>query len=238
MGGTAAIAIASGAVQKIAEEMRPDQVILIVCPPHLVEKWKRELLSIHPNSIVERIDRHEDVKRFMSRAEKVGPGVPKIGLIKRDLTKLGCSRDVAVVWRDEFVAMWRHNQPAPEGYTPDQRIVKQRVPKCPTCGCTVMQEKKGVSVPASENWLKSGKRTCSVCQTPLWQEARDTGSRPKLGHKYPPKNPRYRLDEYIKRAYPDRVYLLIWDEIHEAANGDTGNGESFGRLAGLAEGWS
>src|SRR5690606_20196488 len=65
--------------------------------------------------------------------------------------------------------------------------------------------------------------------------ARDRGSRPKPGHKYAPKNPRYRLDEYLKRVYPDRVYLLVWDEIHEAANGDTGNGESFGRLAGMAQ---
>nr|WP_281721312.1 hypothetical protein [Nitrosomonas nitrosa] len=215
--------------------MQPEQVILIVCPPHLVEKWKRELLSIHPNSVIERIDRHEDVKRFMSRAEKIGAGVPKIGLIKRDLTKLGASREVAAVWCSEPVALWRHDQPPPEGYEPNQRIVKQCVPKCPTCGSTVMQEKKGVSVPASESWLKSGKRTCSVCQTPLWQEARDTGSRPKPRHKYPLKNPRYRLDEYIKRVYPDRVYLLIWDEIHEAAHGDTGNGEAFGRLAGVSK---
>lgn len=233
-GSTAAVAIASGAVKALHDDIRPDQVTLVVCPPHLVEKWKRELLSISPNMMVERIDRHEQVKVFMDKAARIGAGVPKIGLIKRDLTKLGCSREVAVVWRSEPVALWRHDQPTPEGYEPNQRLVKQRVPKCPICGCTVMQEKKGTSVPASENWLKSGKRTCSICQAPLWQEARDTGSRPKPGHKYPPKNPRYRLDEYLKRVYPDRVYLLIWDEIHEAANGDTGNGESFGRLAGLA----
>ena len=171
----------------------------------------------------------------MSKAKRLGAGIPKIGLIKRDLTKLGCSREVAVVWRNEPVALWRHDQPTPEGYEADQRIVKQRVPKCPHCGNTVMQERKGTSVPASENWLKSGKRTCSVCLTPLWQEARDRGSRPKPGHKYAPKNPRYRLDDYIKRVYPDRVYLLVWDECHEAANGDTGNGESFGRLAGISK---
>ena len=56
-----------------------------------------------------------------------------------------------------------------------------------------MQDRKGNTVPASESWLKSGKRHCSVCQTPLWQEARDRGSQPKAGYKYPPKNPRYRL---------------------------------------------
>ena len=44
-----------------------------------------------------------------------------------------------------------------------------------------------------------------------------------------------RLDEYIKRHYADRVFLLIWDEAHEAANGDRGNGEAFGRLAGVAK---
>lgn len=235
MGGTSAIAIASGAVQKIADDMRSDQVILVVAPPHLIDKWKRELLSIHPNSIIERLDRHEDVKQFMLRAKKIGAGIPKIGLIKRDLTKLGCSRDVAVVWHNEPVALWRYDQPTPEGYEANQRIVKQRVPKCPHCGCTVMQERKGTSVPASENWLKSGKRACSVCLTPLWQEARDRGSRPKPGYKYAPRNPRYRLDEYLKKVYPDRVYLLVWDEIHEAANGDTGNGESFGRLAGISK---
>lgn len=234
-GSTVAVAIASGAVKVLADDIRPDQVTLVVCPPHLIEKWKRELLSIHPNMIVERIDRHEQMKAFMDKAARIGAGIPKIGLIKRDLTKLGASREVAVVWRNEPVALWRHDQPTPEGYEPNQRVVKQRVPKCPHCGATVMQERKGTSVPASENWLKSGKRSCSVCQTPLWQEARDRGSRPKPGHKYPPKNPRYRLDEYIKRQYRDRIYLLIWDEIHEAANGDTGNGEAFGRLAGVAK---
>jgi len=235
MGGSAAIAVASGVVQSLRQQIRDDQVVLVVAPPHLIEKWKRELLSISDHVYVRRLDRHEQVRDFMVQSAKLGPGVAKIGLIKRDLTKLGCSRDVAVVWRSEPVALWRHDQPTPEGYEPNQRIVKQRVPKCPHCGATVMQERKGTSVPASENWLKSGKRSCGVCQTPLWQEARDRGSQPKKGEKYPTKNPRYRLDLYLKRQYPDRVFLLVWDEVHECQSSDTGNGESFGRLAGIAQ---
>jgi len=97
-----------------------------------------------------------------------------------------------------------------------------------------MQEKKGSTVPASESWLSSGKRVCAVCQSPLWREARDSGSRPKAGEKFASKNPRYRLDDYLKRVYPDRVFLLVWDEVHEAQHGDTGNGEAFGRMAGVA----
>ena len=235
LGGASAVAIASNIATAFRNEMRRDQVVLIVAPPHLIDKWKRELVSIAPKATIERLDRHEDIKRFMERAEVLPAHVPKIGLIKRDLTKLGCAWESAVVWRSEAVALWRHRSPVPDGYLPHQRIRRERVPKCPTCGGTIMQEKKGVIAPASQSWLEGGKRTCGVCQTPLWRESRDRGSQPKPGEKYPPKNPRYRLDEYLKRTYPDRVYLLIWDEVHEAQHGDTGNGEAFSRMAGLAK---
>lgn len=235
MGGTAAIAVAAGVVKSMQNAMRPDQVVLIVAPPHLVEKWKRELYSIHANIVVERLDRHEDVKAFMEQAERLGPGIAKIGLIKRDMTKLGSGHEAAVVWRNGAVALWKQGEPVPHGYEPRQRIQRERLPKCPHCGCTIMQEKKGTLFPASESWLKSGRRSCSVCQSPLWQEARDHGSKPKPGYKSLPRNPRYRLDEYLKRRYRDRVYLLIWDEVHEAQHGDTGNGEAFSRMAGMAK---
>ena len=241
MGGSAAIAIASGVAKALQNQMRPDQVVLIVAPPHLIEKWKRELYSIHSNICVERLDRHEDVKAFMEKVAMLGPGIAKIGLIKRDMTKLGAGHEPAVIWRSEAIALWRHGTPTPDGYEPRQRIRRERVPKCPHCGSTVMQERKGVSTPASESWLKGGLRSCAVCQSPLWQEARDTfgglrhqGSRPKPGYKFPLKNPRYRIDQYLKRLYRDRVYLLIWDEVHEAQHGDTGNGEAFSRMAGMA----
>jgi hypothetical protein len=234
LGGASAVAIASHIAKAFQDRMRPGQVVLIVAPPHLIEKWKRELASIAPKAVIERLDRHEDVKAFMHNAELLPPTVPKIGLIKRDLTKLGCAWEPSVVWRDEGTALWRYGASVPDGYLPDQRIRRERVPKCPRCGSVVMQEKKGVSALASQAWLEGGKRTCAVCQSPLWRESRDRGSQPKSGEKYAPKNPRYRLDEYLKRMFPDRVYLLIWDECHEAQHGDTGNGEAFARMAGLA----
>lgn len=235
MGGTAAIALASQVVKAMQGDMRDDQVILVVAPPHLVEKWKRELHSISPQVYIQRLDRHEDVKTFMAQASRLGSGIAKIGLIKRDMTKLGTAREAAIIWRQKGVALWRHDEPTPEGYEPHQRIQRQRIPLCPHCGTLVMQERKGVCSPATESWLTSGKRVCENCQTPLWQEARDRGSQPAPGQKYPSKNPRYRLDEYLQRCYPNRVYLLIWDEVHEAQHGDTGNGEAFNRLAGLSQ---
>jgi hypothetical protein len=234
LGGASAVAIASHIARAFQGQMRRNQVVLIVAPPHLIEKWKRELASIAPKAVIARLDRHEDVKAFMLRAESLPATVPKIGLIKRDLTKLGCAWEASVVWREQRTALWRFGAPVPDGYLPSQRIKRERVPHCPHCGSVIIQEKRGVSAPASQSWLDGGKRTCAVCHSPLWRESRDKGSQPKPGEKYPPKNPRYRLDEYLKRMFPDRVYLLIWDEVHEAQHGDTGNGEAFARMAGLS----
>jgi len=68
----------------------------------------------------------------MEKAALLGPGIAKIGLIKRDMTKLGAWREIGVVWRDEHIALWQHGQPTPEGYEPHQRLVKKRMPKCST----------------------------------------------------------------------------------------------------------
>ena len=54
----------------------------------------------------------------MEKAAHLGSGIGKIGLIKRDMTKLGAGRDVSVIWRDEWAALWRHGQLTPEGYEP------------------------------------------------------------------------------------------------------------------------
>ncbi len=234
LGGSTAISIATGVVRALRNSVRDDQVILVVCPPHLIEKWQRELLSISANVYVEKLARHEEVKAFMDQAARLGPGIAKIGLIKRDMTKLGSGREMAVNWRNEPVTLWRHDQPTPTGYDGQPRVVKNRIPKCPECGSTVYREQGDSLIAATESWLASGKRRCPTCNAPLWQEARDRGSRPKPGHKFPPKNPRYPIADYIQRRYSDRVYLLIWDEIHEAQAGDTGNGAAFARLAGVA----
>jgi hypothetical protein len=235
LGSTTAISIGTGAVKALRAEMQPNQVTLIICPPHLVEKWKREILSIHANAYVQQLDRHEEVKAFMEKAELLGANIPKIGLIKRDMTKLGSPREPAVVWRKVGRALWRYGQETPNGYEASQRIVREQMPCCPHCGTVVMQKSKEASQVASDTWLKAAKRDCELCHSPLWQEARDAGSKPKAGEKFPRKNPRIRLDDYIQRQYPDRVYLLIWDEIHEAQHGDTGNGMAFGKLAGAAK---
>jgi len=240
MGGSVAVALGAGIVQSLKKDVPDDNVILIVAPPHLIEKWERELCSLSTQVYVERIESKGDVKafeslkQFMDRAGRMGGGIAKIGLIKRDTTKLGASREPAVFWKWQYKALWRYDTPTPDGFAPHERIHKERVPLCPHCGMVITQEAKAGSKYATDAWLRAGKRSCANCYGPLWQEARGEGSKPKPGEKYASSNPRYRLDQYLKKMYPERVYLLIWDECHEAQHGDTGNGEAFVRMAGIA----
>lgn len=221
-------------VKKLQDQMTADQVSLIVCPPHLISKWQREILSIQPKAFITQLKRHEDIHDFMEKASLLGEGIPKIGLIKRDMTKLGSGQETAVLWHKVAKARWAKTVPVPLGYEAKDRIYFEEKPYCPHCGQVVMRNSSDGPVLASAEWLK-GKRVCSSCQSPLWQDIRDSGARPKEGEKFASKNPRYRLDHYLKRRYPGRVFLLIWDEIHEAANADTGNGEAFGRMANCAQ---
>ena len=68
---------------------------------------------------------------------------------------------------------------------------------------------------ADENWLSRAPQKCPSCGGPLWQFAR-TFSAPKPGEKYPKRNPRMPLAEYIATVFPNRVYLSLSDEIHES----------------------
>jgi len=241
MGGSVAVAVGAGLVDTMQGKVPDDNVILIVAPPHLIDKWERELCSISTKVYVERIESKGDLKAFealkgfMDRAAKMGGEIAKVGLIKRDTTKLGAARESAVVWKRQSKALWRHGDAMPSGFIAENRIHTERIPLCPHCGTVVTQETKAGSRYATQAWLLAGKRSCLHCCEPLWQEARSDGSKPKTGTKYAPSNPRYRLDQYLKRMYPDRVGLLIWDEVHECAHGDTGNGESFVRMAGVAK---
>ncbi len=79
MGGSTAIAMASGVVEGLRGHIRANQVVLIVAPPHLIEKWKRELHSISRNILVERLDRHEDSKPSWTRPREPEQGSPKSG---------------------------------------------------------------------------------------------------------------------------------------------------------------
>lgn len=191
LGGSVAVAVGAGIVEDLKGEVPDDNVILIVAPPHLIEKWERELCSLSTKVYVERIESKgeqkafETLKGFMDRASRMGGGIAKIGLIKRDTTKLGASREPAVFWKWQYKALWKRGVPMPDGFEAHQRIHRERVPLCPHCGVVVTQEAKAGSKYATDAWLRAGKRTCSHCFGPLWRKRAAKAASPNLGKSTP-----------------------------------------------------
>src|SRR5260221_4137356 len=136
--------------------MRRDQVALMVAPPHLKDKWQREIESLSRQVYVQKLDRHEDIKALMTKAAQMGPGIAKIGLVKRDMTKLGAARDAAVVWRNKITRLWNCREAVPEGYEPHQRLQKQRVATAPPAAPLTPRNIKGQRTTPAKNGLKTG----------------------------------------------------------------------------------
>jgi len=270
MGGTVASVIGSGAHPTFRKHISQGGVVVIVCPPHLVSKWKREILGINPNCIIHQVNRHEDMKAFMNVPHKLG--YPKIAIIKRDMTKLGSGWRESVVWRNHPYALWQKDGTPPIGTSENtKRVYTVEKPHCPHCHHVLTGDEDTRTKEEFITYLGASKRECPQCHSPLWQEIRpdktptyqqvaqewrnitrrrlvmSDNPLPAIFIRKPkrrivpiqrpviaPQNPRYRLDQYIKKRYRRDIALLIWDEVHEAQHSDTGNGEAFGRLANCA----
>ena len=214
--------------------MKPDQVVIIMAPPHLTGKWQREFemvaksvgVRVHAK-ILKRVD---DVRAFMDADL---PQTLKVGIIPREMAKLGEGWQPAVQWRTVHTARWAYGEPRPENLT-GERILTTKVPLCPNCNATITRTKNGEAIIADEKWLGRAPQKCPACGGALWQHSR-TFSAPKPGEKYPKRNPRMPLADYIATVFPDRVYLYECDEIHEAKSTSTDQGAAMMKLAQTAE---
>ncbi|MBN2470985.1 MAG: hypothetical protein JXN59_09690, partial [Anaerolineae bacterium] len=180
------------------------------------------------------VRRVEDVTAFMRQAESLPASMLKLMIIPREMTKLSEGWEAAVVWRRQHIAQWKAGGTRPS-YLPEgsQRIVSLERPHCPTCGEVVTRVENGQHVAASKAFLNRTQHYCPACGGAVWQLKR-TFSAPKKGQKYPAKNPRYPLADFIAKRYPDRILFYASDEIHELKSTATGQGLAMQRLAGVA----
>ena len=179
------------------------QSVLILCPPHLVPKWKREVEMTVPGvraAIVESITDLE-MLRFST-----GSG-PLFVVMSREKAKLSYR------WKAAVIERWA---------TSKGRLIRVeetgepfKVPCCPDCTAQVV-DKDGV--PLTDKALNRRKHTCADCGAPLWQADR---SGPK----------RYPLSDYIKHRMKGFFDLLITDEVHEYKGRGSAQGIAAGILA-------
>ncbi len=232
----------------LQKDMRPGQVVIVLCPPHLVEKWQREVKEAAPNINAKILTNAGEVSAFMKAATKQ-TGPLHVGIISREAAKAGEGWAIAVHWHNRRIARWPAHEvhPASDG----ERLILVREPHCPGCGALVEDtsvahaarrhlrsvpglkpHRKDNASPAKESWLARVPRFCTHCGQALWQDTR-TFSKPKDGNTWR-KNPRVPLAKFIAKRFPHRVHLLIGDELHECKSSATDQGEALSVLANAA----
>ncbi len=177
--------------------------ILILCPPHLTKKWKREVEQTVPYARAAIVTSITDLERLRL---SVGIG-PLFAVMSRERAKLSYRWEAAVVLRWASAA---------------GRLVRDeetgepfRVPCCPDCTAQIVDRD---GVPLTDAGLSRRKRTCESCGSPLWQ-ADNSGPR------------RYPLSDYVKHRMRGFFDLLIGDEIHEYKGRGSAQGIAAGVLA-------
>ena len=177
--------------------------VLVLCPPHLVPKWKREVemtvLGVRA-AIVESIT---DLERLRL---SIGSG-PLFAVMSREKAKLSYR------WMPAVIQRWAVSR---------GRLIREeetgepfRVPCCPDCTAQVV-DKDGV--PLTDADLNRRKHTCAGCNAPLWQADRSGPAR-------------YPLADYIKHRMKGFFDLLIGDEVHEFKGRGSAQGIAAGILA-------
>ena len=177
--------------------------ILVLGPPHLVPKWKREVEMTVPGARAAIVKSITDLEKLRL---SIGFG-PLFAVMSREKAKLSYRWQAAVIYR------WA---------TSKGRLIRDeetgepfRVPCCPDCTAQIT-DKDGV--PLTDEDLNRRKRTCFHCDSPLWQ-ADNSGPA------------RYPLADYVKHHMRGFFDLLITDEVHEYKARGSAQGIAAGVLA-------
>ena len=186
-----------------AAHMAGFQKVLVLCPPHLTKKWKREVEQTVPFARAVIVTSITDLEKLRL---SVGSG-PLFVVMSRERAKLSYR------WKAAVIKRWAVSK---------GRLVRDeetgepfRVPCCPDCTAQIV-DKDGV--PLTDADLNRRKRVCEQCGAPLWQA--DSSSLR-----------RYPLSDYVKHRMKGFFDLLVTDEVHEYKSRGSAQGIAAGILA-------
>ncbi|HMN26688.1 MAG TPA: DUF6094 domain-containing protein [Caldilineaceae bacterium] len=180
---------------------------LVLCPGHMVEKWKREVMEVVPGAhgvIVETIAQLQAVIDSYQRGEKL------FVILSKEKAKLGPGWQPAIVRRNAILRKPASPPSLREG--PGEGSYRRiQFNACPACGAAVRD--------ADGNYyakLPDNKRLfCAKCQTPLFVY---NGFR------------RWPLADYIRKKAKGFFQALLADEVHQYKGKATDQARSYGHL--------
>ena len=219
---------------------------IVLCPPHLVPKWIREIEEVVPDAHareLRRIGRNSDeaydvndVRDFLDQyqlasemAQRTGGAKPKwVAIVAHTSAKFGAGWQPAVITR-------KARDPLTGKFVD--------ACACPGCGKVVMVEKDGFFVPVTDTDELAEKRQFCHNRVPGWEL--DADGRIKLDTNgdsvwgtRPCGTPlfefngarRHSISEYIAKHAKDSFKLLIADEVHQFKSKSSDRGVAFHQL--------
>ena len=199
--------------------------VLILCPPHLVGKWQREIEETIPLVRTGIADSLSDLEQ-LRRQEGSGP---QYVVMSHSRAKLG-HRFRPAYWtrrlKDE------DGRPVRDEETGEFIMT----PACPDCTAQIVDAE---GVPVTHKQLDKKRHSCPKCGTPLWTaEARPVETATTdynaglMVRRTPGQGPRkYPLADYVKQHMRGYFDLLVVDEVHEHKGRGSAQGLSAGILA-------
>jgi hypothetical protein len=219
---------------------------IVLCPPHLVPKWIREIEEVIPDAHareLRRIGRNSDevydandVRDFLEQyqqasemAQRTGGAKPKwVAIVAHTSAKFGAGWQPAVITR-------KAREPLTDKFVD--------ACACPGCGKVVMVEKDGFFVPVTDTDELAEKRQFCHNRVPGWEL--DADGRTKLDANgdsvwgtRPCGTPlfefngarRHSISEYITKHAKGSFKLLIADEVHQFKSKSSDRGVAFHQL--------
>lgn len=218
---------------------------LVLCPPHLVNKWVREIREIVPLAFAMPLYRLSDVEQFVRQVKQLqrdaqARHTPAFAVLSKEMAKLGSGWQPAYVTRKRA---WRLDD--------DQKQIVALF-ACPRCGHIVHHvEANEETAPVMNAEYFEKKRRCFECNEALYQSVRLNQTaddrlqtteetlfqapvtEPALsvakGHPSLVTS-RYPIADYIARRHRGFFKLLITDEVHQLKGQSTDQGYAFGAL--------
>ena len=199
--------------------------VLVLCPPHLVGKWKREIEETLP---MVRTGIADSITDLEALRHQEGSG-PQYVVMSHSRAKLG-HRFRPAYW------MRRLKDEDDHAVRDEETGEFIMTPACPDCTAQIVDAE---GVPVSHRQLDRKRHNCPECGTPLWTAEARPAPPPATGYnaglmarRTPGQGPRkYPLADYVKNRMRGYFDLLIVDEAHEHKGRGSAQGVSAGILA-------
>ena len=150
--------------------------VLVISPPHLVYKWRREILDTVPEASVTVINGSNAIRELMAfrrrlMANILNDGTPPLDPARPHYLIIGRVRmRMGFHWRPAYAT--RNHYFRERGDDDQARIGSYKAICCPHCGTfqTIGEDELPVPVAQFPDWGKDRRMTCQnkACGAPLW----------------------------------------------------------------------